>query len=98
MASMELSAKQEKDDRIQKMKQEISEMVKLRISHTKSKVCLYIKLIRIPGTEMELSSIELPISPVNYSPVNVSYTILIHNFRLPLSKQTPKDLVRNVDY
>ncbi|KAI3460559.1 hypothetical protein Pfo_017222 [Paulownia fortunei] len=38
MANMGLSAKQEKDDRIQKIKQEVAEMVKLRILYMKSKV------------------------------------------------------------
>ncbi|KAL8459460.1 hypothetical protein ACS0TY_036811 [Phlomoides rotata] len=38
MVNMELSVKQEKDDQIQKIKQEVSEMVKLRISHTKPKL------------------------------------------------------------
>ncbi|KAL0365912.1 UNVERIFIED_CONTAM: Ubinuclein-1 [Sesamum radiatum] len=37
MANMGLSAKQEKDDRIQKIKQEVAEMVKLRIPYMKSK-------------------------------------------------------------
>ncbi|KAL0432233.1 UNVERIFIED_CONTAM: Ubinuclein-1 [Sesamum latifolium] len=38
MANMGLSAKQEKDDRIQKIKQEVAEMVKLRIPYMKSKI------------------------------------------------------------
>ncbi|KAK4429615.1 Ubinuclein-1 [Sesamum alatum] len=38
MANLGLSAKQEKDDRLQKIKQEIAEMVKQRIPHINSKV------------------------------------------------------------
>ncbi|KAK4387333.1 Ubinuclein-1 [Sesamum angolense] len=38
MANMGLSAKQEKDDRIQKIKLEVAEMVKLRIPYMKSKI------------------------------------------------------------
>lgn len=40
MANTDLSAKQEKDDQIQKMKQEVAEMVKSRTLRMKSKVCL----------------------------------------------------------
>ncbi|XP_075518968.1 ubinuclein-1-like isoform X1 [Primulina tabacum] len=38
MANMGLSVKQEKDDQLQKIKQEVTDMVKLRIMHMKSKV------------------------------------------------------------
>ncbi|XP_073063500.1 ubinuclein-1-like isoform X3 [Primulina eburnea] len=38
MANMGLSVKQEKDDQLQKIKQEVADMVKLRIMHMKSKV------------------------------------------------------------
>lgn len=43
MANMDLTAKQEKDDQIQKMKQEVAEMVKSRTLRMKSKVCPIIK-------------------------------------------------------
>ncbi|KAL9173159.1 hypothetical protein ABFS82_03G095100 [Erythranthe guttata] len=38
MATLGLSAKQEKDDRLQKIKQEVVEMVRQRVQHMKSKV------------------------------------------------------------
>ncbi|KAL8549473.1 hypothetical protein ACS0TY_008349 [Phlomoides rotata] len=38
MANLGLSAKQEKDDRLQKTKQEVAEMVKQRLQYMKSKV------------------------------------------------------------
>lgn len=40
MASLGLSAKQEKDDRLQKIKQEVVEMVSKRLLYMKSKVRL----------------------------------------------------------
>lgn len=40
MASLGLSAKQEKDDRLQKIKQEVVEMVSKRLLYMKSKVLL----------------------------------------------------------
>lgn len=39
MANMGLSAKQEKDVQILKMKQEVTDMVKVRTARMKSKVC-----------------------------------------------------------
>lgn len=40
MVNMGLSAKQEKDNRVQHIKREVAEMIKLRIPVMKSKVCL----------------------------------------------------------
>lgn len=40
MVNMGLSAKQEKDNRVQHIKKEVAEMIKLRIPVMKSKVCL----------------------------------------------------------
>lgn len=49
MANLGLSAKQEKADRLQKTKQEISEMVKQRLEYMKSKVCCLLSdLILLP--------------------------------------------------
>lgn len=42
MANTGLSAKQEKDDLIQKMKREVAEMVKLQTLSMKSKVCIFL--------------------------------------------------------
>lgn len=39
MANLGLSARQEKNDRLQKTKQEVAEMVKQRVQYMKSKVC-----------------------------------------------------------
>lgn len=40
MANLGLSARQEKDDRLQKTKQEVAEMVRQRVQYMKSKVCV----------------------------------------------------------
>lgn len=48
MANLGLSAKQEKDDRLQKTKQEVAEMVKQRLQYMRSKVCLLFALILLP--------------------------------------------------
>lgn len=61
MAKLGLSARQEKDDRLQKTKQEVVEMVKQRVQYMKSKVCNFYLYVLIAVIVNRLLLLKFPI-------------------------------------